>query len=326
MSEIVTLHDEGCGHTCSHDPNKYPEGSLVFDSDPAEDQQHNQQHNQKNTERKDKGKGKEFSNVTEPTDQPRWFFNHKAKTTDSPSASTVGSRDEEKVTTAAQPLCPECFNIEEDRICDTYAKRVKEAIKDCDTSGLTERETLQVCTMMEVNHENELLDFHAWSGYHDTKDKDVSPLVKTETLRGFLAIAKTQWTKLNEPRRATPRTLKKADPDSDNLALARAEWGSSRSASPGPSRKTGENKDSVAVARPRRDGTRFAFPVRIPMTDLREVDPTQKESEPERTISRSMSQTNEAKERSIEIAKAMEVSPKTRIPMPTRPSPLKISS
>lgn len=321
MSETFNLHYEGCGHTCHHDPNKYPEGSLIFDSPPAE----GQERNQKKVESKGKGKGREFPDVTEPVDQSRWFFNRKTKASRSPSLHTLASKEEPRVTTATQPLCPDCFNTEEDRICDVYAKRVKDAIKDCDTSGLTESETLQVCKLMEANHENELIDFHASSGYMEIKDKAASPLIKTESLLGFLAIAKTRWTQRNEPRCAAPRTFKKTDNESDNRALVRAEWGASRSATPGPSGKTCENRDSVAVARPRRDGTRFAFPVRILKPDLnKEIDTIQEEVEPERAMSRSVTLTNKDEGQFVDFAKPVDAAPKSRLPLPTRPSSLKI--
>jgi len=321
MSEIFDLRYEGCGHTCHHDPNKYPEGSLIFDSAPTE----GQERNRKNAEGKGKGRGKEVYDATEPVDQSRWFFNRKTKAGRSASLHTLAVNEEPRLITATQPLCPDCFNTEEDPICDVYAKRVKDAIKDCDTSGLTESETLQVCKLMEANHENELIDFHASSGYNEIKEKTASPLIKAESLLGFLAIAKTKWTQRNEPRCATPRTFKKADIDSDNRSLVQALWGASRSASPGPSGKTGEDKDSVAVARPRRDGTRFAFPVRIPKSDLRKnIDTTQEDLEPGRTVSHSVASSDQDKCHPVDIAEVMDEPPKSRLPLPTRPSSLKI--
>ena len=258
MPEIFNVCYQGCGHKCPYDPNKHPEGRLILDSTAAVYRQCNNKDVKNEVARE----------LDEPIDRTLPSPSPQSKTSRSSSLYTMNSREEKSVIIATQPLCPECFNVDEDRICEAYAKRVNVAIKDCDISGLTESEVLQVCKIMEAEHENELQDFHDSSGYKDTGEKAAGPIVKTETLRGFLAIAETECTKRNVPRCAPPVSLKKADVGSDYLTQARAEWGGPRSATPGSTEKVWKHKDFLAIARPRRDGTRFAFPVRVPKTKL----------------------------------------------------------
>ena len=271
-SSVSYLQYEGCGHVCRNEPQKYPEGSLLIESPAPADQQHDNEHF--------KGEGKEVLEPTKPVDQTRDSDSIQTKTSQRSSVSTpssihtMDSRVKSLIPKAAQALCPPCFNAEEDRLCESYAKRVNFALKMAENSGLSESETLHVCTTMEADHQNELRDFHLKSGYQATRDKEeaaAKPVVATQTLKGLFANAKNMWAKSTEPRCASPTSFKKANASSDNLALVRAQWGESRSARRGSNsstrssigRITGDN-DFMAVARPRRDGKRFAFPVRIP--------------------------------------------------------------
>lgn len=280
MSEVFNVRYEGCGHTCRYDPDKYPEGSLIFDIPAMMDEQHES--------KVDKRKGKEVSNPRKPLDQPLRFDDLQTQPTRSTSLDTLNSIEGNSVATASTLLdsvdeniliatapqlrCPSCFSAEEDRICTTYAKRVKQSIKDCDTCGLTESETLHLCSIMEAEHEDELREFHAASGYDKQPEEQpatAGPPLKNETLRGLFATAKTIWAKSETPRCANPAPFKKTDFGSDNLALVRVEWGAARSATPWLSvGKVDAQKDYVDVARPRRDRTRSAFPVRIPKSNL----------------------------------------------------------
>ena len=271
-SYLSYLRYEGCGHICRKEPDKYPEDSLLIESPALA----GQQHDNKDT----KGKGKEVLEPTELADQIRDSDSIQTKTSRRSSVSTLSSIDiwdpkaKYLIPQAPQALCPPCFNTEEDRLCEAYAKRVNFSLKMAEKSGLSESETLHVCTTMETDHQNELRDFHLKSGYQAAKDKEEAaekPVVATQTLKGLFASAKNVWAKSTEPRCASP-TFKKANTSSDNLAIVRAQWGESRSARRGSNSSTrssigrisGDNDSGVAVARPRRDGTRFAFPVRVP--------------------------------------------------------------
>ena len=286
MSEVFNVRYEGCGHTCRYEPSKYPEGSLIFDIPATASEQHET--------KIEKGKGKEITNPSKPLDQPLRSDDLHTQPTRSTSLDTLSSIEGNSVATAStllntveediliatapQSCCPSCFSAEEDRICTTYAKRVKQSIEDCDKCGLTESETLHLCGVMEADHEDELREFHAASGYdkqpNQPKEQPTTARtpIKNETLRGLFATAKTIWAKSETPRCANPVPFQKTDIGSDNLALARAEWGAARSATPWLSvGKVDEQKDYVDVARPRRDGTRSAFPVRIPKSNLKKM-------------------------------------------------------
>ena len=255
-----------------YDPCKCAEGGLGSDSAGIDERPGNENEIQPDSD--EKGKAKAKSRLPEPAKRAFWAYGFRTNKVRSPSVETSvpkNEKEEEKlVATATQSLCPDCFNIEEDRICDTYAKRVNAALKDCDTSGLTETEIFQICKTMETEHQQELVSFHNASGYVDRKTNAGNPLIKTETLRGFEAIAGLRPEKPKKSRSVAHTLFKKTDVSSNNLALVRAEWGTSRSGTPWLNGKTGETEDSVTVARPRRDGTRFAFPVRISKTDLKE--------------------------------------------------------